>query len=64
MFLFSIMRPNAKAQIIGIWVIPVNKTDELLFSVYVGNWYASKGEMNEILKQGLSSGEQMVIMLK
>lgn len=64
MFLFSIMRPNAKAQIIGIWIIPVNKTDELLFSVCVENWYASKGEVNEILKQGLSSGEQTVMMGK
>ena len=66
MFLLSLMRHNAKAQIIGIWIIPVDKIDELLFSVCgveTGDWYVSMGEMNKILKQGLDSGEQTVMTL-
>lgn len=45
----------------------MDKLDELLFSAYVvetGNWYKSIGEMNKILKQGLNSGEQTVVLLK
>lgn len=57
MFLFSLMRHNAKAQNIGIWIIPLDKMDELLFSVCVvktWNWCVSIGKMHKILQQGLN----------
>lgn len=41
--------------------------NELLFSLYVVNTenrYVSMEEMNKIVKQGLKSGEQMVVVLK
>lgn len=50
-----------------IWIILVNKMDELLFSVYVvktGNWYVSMKKTNKILKQGINSGEKMVVLLQ
>lgn len=59
-FLFSLMRHNAKAQIIAVCIIPVDKTDELLFSVHVveiENWYVSMGEMKKILKQGANGDD-------
>lgn len=58
---FSLMRHNAKALEISIWIMPVDKMDELLLSVYVvetGSWCVSMGKMNEVLKQSLNSGER------
>ena len=51
------MRHSAKAQKKKknpvIWMMPVDKMDELLFSVYVvetGSWYVLMRKMNRILR--------------
>lgn len=58
MCLFSLMRHNAKAQNIRIWIMPLDTMDELLFSVCVlskqGIWCVWVGKMHKILQQGLN----------